>query len=261
MQLGEQMMKKIAFLGTAVAMATAMTLPASAQFNTAVDETKATQNEARASQQRVDNLDNETAALLGDYRANLKQYELLTRFNETRRAEIENQSNQLARIQEDLENVSTLQLAMLPLMEDMLDDLEAFIAADMPFNEAERTGRLARLRGLMSNSEISAAQRYRSIVEAYQIENEFGRTVESYTGEVDAPEGPLAVEFLRIGRIAFIYKTADDSVLRIYNADAGGWEDLNKSFLDAVRLGLRVAKEQTAPTLINLPVKAPTTAQ
>ena len=186
---------------------------------------------------------------------------MLTRFNETRRAEIESQGQQIGRIQEDLENVSTLQLAMVPLMEDMLDNLEAFINADMPFNETERQDRLARLRRMMADSEVSAAQRYRLIVEAYQIENEFGRTVDTYEGEVDTPEGALAVEFLRIGRTALVYKNADDSILRIYDRDTGDFVDLDKSFLEDVRFGLRVAKEQTAPDLLTLPVKAPIQAQ
>ncbi|MCI5048377.1 MAG: DUF3450 domain-containing protein, partial [Aquisalinus sp.] len=259
--VGEQMIKKIAFLGTAMVVATAMAAPAAAQFNSALNEARRTQDETKASQQRIDNLDNETAQILGEYRANLKQFELLTRFNETRRAEIESQSQQIARIQEDLENVSTLSLAMVPLMEDMVEKLETLIANDIPFNEVERADRLARLKEVMADSEVSAAQRYRLIIEAYQIENEFGRTVDSYEGEVDTPEGPLSVEFLRIGRVALIYKNADDSILRIYDQDAGDFVDLDKSFLDDVRFGLRVAKEQTAPDLLTLPVKAPDQAQ
>ena len=255
------MIKKIAFLGTAMVVATAMAAPAAAQFNSALNEARRTQDEAKASQQRIDNLDNETAQILGEYRANLKQFELLTRFNETRRAEIESQSQQIARIKEDLESVSTLSLAMVPLMEDMLDNLEAFINADIPFNQVERQDRLGRLRQVMADSEVSAAQRYRLIVEAYQIENEFGRTVDSYEGEVDTPEGPLNVEFLRVGRMAFIYKTADDSVLRIFDRESGEFVDLDRSFLPDVQFGLRVAKEQTAPDLLTIPVKAPIQAQ
>ena len=78
---------------------------------------------------------------------------------------------------------------------------------------------------------------------------------------MDTPEGALAVEFLRIGRTALVYKNADDSILRIYDRDTGDFVDLDKSFLEDVRFGLRVAKEQTAPDLLTLPVKAPIQAQ
>jgi hypothetical protein len=116
----------------------------------------------------------------------------------------------------------------------------------------------------MENPSVSAAQRYRLIVEAYQIENEYGRTIGAYEGSVAGDDGELSGEFLRVGRIALMFKTPDDSVLKIWDKDAGeggAWINLNKSYLPDVKLGLRMAKEQTAPDLLPVPVKAPVTAQ
>lgn len=255
------MMKKVAFLGTAMALVAAGTAPAAAQFRAAVDESLATQREARASQQRIDSLDDETARLLGDYRANLKQYELLSRFNESREAEVEEQSSQVENLQRDLDNVENLQRAMQPLMEDMLNTLEDFVAADAPFFAGERTDRIARLRKVMADSNYTAAQRYRLIVEAYAIENEYGRVLEAYEGSVDVDGESRAGEFLMIGRSALIFKSPDDSVLKIYDRGSKSYVDLDKSFLADVRLGLRMAKKQTAPDVLTIPVTAPAAAQ
>lgn len=254
------MMKKVAFLGTAIAVVAAGTMPAAAQFRSAVDESLATQRDARASQQRIDNLDDETARLLGEYRANLKQYELLERFNRSRAAEVEQQATQLENLEQDVANVQNLQRAMQPLMEDMLATLEEFVAADLPFKVDERSKRIERLKKIMTDSNYNAAQRYRLIVEAYQIENEYGRTLDSYTGTIATPDGERAGEFLRVGRSALIFKSADDSILRIYDKNVGDYVDLDRSFLADVRLGLRMAKKQTAPALFNIPVTAPTNA-
>ena len=254
------MIKKIAFLGTAMVLASAA-MPAAAQFNSALDTTKQTQSDTKRSQQTIDRLDDETASLLGDYRANLKQYELLTRFNETRRAEIESQGNKIERLQEDLENISTLKIAMVPLISDMLAELEKFVAADMPFYESERSDRIARLKDMMGKTGVSDAERYRKVFEAYEIENEFGRTVNTYEAEVDTPEGPLAVEFLQVGRVALIYKSQDDSVLRIFDKDSGDFVNLDRKFLEDVNFALRVAKKQTAPALLTVPVTAPAASQ
>ena len=251
------MITKVALMGTAIALVATSAAPAAAQFSAAIDVSKQTVNEARASQQRIDELDEETNRLLTDYRANLKQYELLRRFNESRAVEVERQSTQIENLQQDVANVENIQRAMLPLMEDMLATLEEFIAADMPFLEQERADRVARLRNVMTDSSVSEAQRYRLIIEAYQIENEYGRTIEAYDGTVNTESGELSVEFLRIGRIALIYKTADDSILRIYDTDQDAWVDLNRSYLADVQLGLRMAKEQTAPALLGVPVSAP----
>ncbi|MGE0408659.1 MAG: DUF3450 domain-containing protein [Amphiplicatus sp.] len=250
-------MKRAAIFGSVAAAVAILGAPAQAQFSSALDESQATANEAKASQQRIDQLDDQTAALLNDYRANLKQLEAARRYNASLQRNIEAQSRQIARLSADIENVGVLQRAMLPLMEDMLAALEQLVAADLPFDLGARTERVQRLKSAMENPEVSAAQRYRLIVEAYQIENELGRTIGFYEGSINDNGVELTGEFLRVGRIALVFKTPDDSVLKIWDQGAGGWTNLNKSYLPDIKLGFRMAKEQTAPDLLPVPVKPP----
>lgn len=247
-------------LGSAAAMTIACIAPAFAQFSSALNESEATAKEAKASQQRVEQLDDQTTALINDYRANLKQLEAATRYNASLNRNIAAQQRQLERLRVDIENVSGLQRAMQPLMEDMLATLGDMIEADLPFDLENRRDRVARLNKVMGDPNMSAAQRYRLIVEAYQIENEAGRTIGAYEGSIDDGGTLRTGEFLRVGRIALMFKTADDSVLKIWDNDQKAWINLNKSYLPDVRLGLRMAKEQTAPGLLPVPVKAPTSA-
>ncbi len=254
------MKKRALVLVSAAAMIVAMGAPAFAQFSSALNESEATAKEAKASQQRVEQLDDQTTALVNDYRANLKQYEAATRYNRSLNRNIEAQQRQIERLRLDIENVSGLQRAMQPLMEDMLASLGEIVEADLPFNRDERTARVERLNKVMGDPSISAAQRYRLIIEAYQIENEYGRTIGAYEGSIDDGGTLRTGEFLRVGRVALMFKTADDSVLKIWDKDQNDWVNLNKSYLPDVRLGLRMAKEQTAPGLLPVPVKAPTQA-
>ena len=253
-------MKRVSILVSAAAVAAALGGAASAQFSSALDTAQQTANEAKASQGRIDQLDDQTAALLNDYRANLKQLEAARRYNASLERNIQAQERSITRLQTDIDNVAGLQRAMQPLMEDMVATFEQLVAADMPFDMAERQSRVARLKAMMDNPDISAAQRYRLIVEAYQIENEFGRTIGAYEGAIATDSGEVTGEFLRIGRVALVFKTKDDSVLRIWDKDVGDWADLNKSYLPDIKLGLRMAREQTAPALLPIPVKAPADA-
>ncbi|HXI86502.1 MAG TPA: DUF3450 domain-containing protein [Parvularculaceae bacterium] len=247
-------------MGSAAAIMVALGAPAFAQFSTSLDESRATASEGKASQQRIDQLDDQTVTLLNDYRANLKQLEAAKRYNASLQRNIDSQEASIIRIQTDIENVGVLQRAMLPLMEDMLGALGQLISADLPFNLADRQQRVARLKSEMDNPNVSVAQRYRLIVEAYQIENEFGRTIGAYTGTIVDNGAERSGEFLRVGRIALIFKTGDDSVLKIWDKNQNGWVDLPKSYLPDVRLGLRMAKQQTAPGLLPVPVPAPVEA-
>ncbi|MEM6649392.1 MAG: DUF3450 domain-containing protein [Pseudomonadota bacterium] len=254
------MMKKIAFMGSVALLALGGMSPAQAQFSAAINESQAAANEGKRSQQRIDNLDDAVGELLGEYSANLRQRDVSLRYNAGRAREIENQLVQIEQLQQDVENIEGLQRAILPLLEEMLGRLEQFIAADTPFLLKERNDRLTRLRSVMSDSTQTPASRYGLIMEAYQIENEYGRTIESYSDVVDNGGEDIVVDFLRIGRLALIYKNSDDTILRIYNPEAGQFEDLDMKYLSEVRRGIRMANEQVPPDLLQIPVRAPQTA-
>ncbi len=250
-------MKKVAILGSAAAMLAVMGAPAGAQFKPALDTSEETANDTARSQQRIDQLDDQTAVLLNDYRANLKQLEAARRYNASLNRNIEAQDREITRLREDIDNVEGLQRATQPLMEEMVNRFSQVVSADMPFLIEERSARAARLSTVLDNPSMSAAQRYRLIVEAYQIENEYGRTIGAYEGTIGEGESALTGEFLRVGRIALIFKTPDDSVLRIYDTSQGDWANLDRSYLPDVKFGLRMAKEQTAPDVFFVPVKPP----
>ncbi|MCK5749788.1 MAG: DUF3450 domain-containing protein [Oricola sp.] len=248
-------------MGSAAAVLAVLCAPAQAQFRSALQESDATARETATAQQQIDQLDDQTASLLNDYRANLKQLEAARRYNASLTRNIQAQERQIERLREDIDNVEGLQRAMQPLMEDMVSRFGQLVDADLPFLEAERSERAARLSGVLENPEMSAAQRYRLIVEAYQIEGEYGRTIGSYEGTVNYNGEDLTGEFLRIGRVSLMFKTPDDSTLLIYDPAAGGWTDLNRSYLQDVKYAIRMAKEQTAPDIFFAPVKPPVAAQ
>jgi len=244
-------MKRTAILGSAAAVLAVMSAPAQAQFQSALQESEATATETASAQRQIDQLDDQTASLLNDYR----------RYNASLNRNIEAQERQIVRLQEDIVNVEGLQRAMQPLMEDMVATFGELVAADLPFLPTERAERAARLENILGDPEMSAAQRYRLIVEAYQIEGEYGRTIRQYEGTVNYEGQELAGEFLGIGRLALMFKTPDDSTLLIYDKTAGDWTSLSRSYLADVKYALRMAKEQTAPDIFFAPVKPPVQAQ
>jgi len=255
-------MKRVTVIGSIAAIVAALgvtaSLPAHAQFPAALQEAQRTSDEAKASQQRIDDLDDQTAELLNQFRADQRQLDALRRYNEDVSGTVNNQERLIARLQEDISNVATLQQAVKPLMGDMVAAFEKFVDADMPFNLEGPTGRLRRserLREVFEDPEQSAAQKYRTIIEAYKLENEFGRTINAYEGTIDVDGVATTGEYLQIGRISLIFKTADDSVLKVWNNEAKAWEDLAKSYLPDIAVAMRIAKQQAAPNLFAFPIK------
>ena len=142
----------------------------------------------------------------------------------------------------------------------MIDAVNQFVAADVPFLKEERMARVSKLNDLMGRSDVTAAEKYRKVMEAYQAEIEYGRTIESYRGEL-AGETPREVDFLRIGRIALVYQSLDGQELGIWNTNSNSWQPLAPEYKSKVMAGIRIAREQAAPDLIKVPVAAPMMAQ
>jgi len=213
------------------------------------------------SQQEIDEIDSRIQELLGDYRANLRQLEQLNRYNASQQRQADAQRQEIESLTEDINNIASLQRAVQPLMQDMVDSLARLVSADIPFLVEERRSRVSRLQNLMEDPSSSPAQRYRTIIEAYQIESEYGRTIEAYRSDIETEERLYEdVDVLRIGRLQLIFKTDDDAVLKRYDAESGTWLDLDKSFMGDVKTAMRVAREQIPPELLYVPVTAPETA-
>jgi len=214
------------------------------------------------SQERIDQIDARTQELLNDYRASLKQLEQLNRYNESQQRQVEAQRREIESLTSDIDNIASLQRAVQPLMEDMVKALGRLVEADMPFLLDERRERVSRLESIMDDPARSPAERYRLVVEAYQIENEYGRTIEAYRGDIEVGGRDFEnVEFLRIGRVALVFRTDDWSVMKRYDAQSGSWVDLDSSFQPHIRDGIRIAREQIPPDLMAVPVTAPQTAE
>ena len=83
-----------------------------------------------------------------------------------------------------LGEIETTSREALPMMQKMVATLDEFVKLDMPFLPEERTNRIAALKDMMTRADVSVSEKYRRIVEAYQIEIEYGRTIEAYQGKV-----------------------------------------------------------------------------
>ena len=222
---------------------------------------EAVQNTER-SQERIDELDARTQNLLSDFRANLKQLEQLNRYNASQQRQVDAQRREMQSLNNDINNIASLQRAIQPLMEDMVEALDQLVEADLPFLLDERRSRVERLRALMDDPSRSPAQRYRLVVEAYQIENEYGRTIEAYRGDIEVGGRAFEnVEFLRIGRTVLVFRTDDDQTLMRFDNERRQWVELDLSFLPDIKMGSRIAREQIPPDLMFLPIRAPRAGQ
>ena len=214
---------------------------------------------AQESQVRVDKVVTQTRSMEAQYRANLKEIDGLRIYNKLLELQVENQERVKVDLEQSIANVAIVNRQIVPVMTRMIDSLEQFIALDVPFLNQERTDRVEALKELMSRQDVTVAEKFRKVTEAYQIENDYGRTIETYKDTLDLDGAILELDFLRIGRIALMYQSVDGKISGVWNQDTQSWDDAS-SQRNQIKLGLRIAKKQVPPDLVILPVDSPEAA-
>jgi len=253
---------KTLMLVSAIAVIGTMSLSEPAKAQATIDQvTQAGEQRAdagAADQQRVEQIANQTDALLTQYKTVIKVVDGLKIYNGLLQRQIDNQEAEKLALNESMGNVALIERQILPMMTRMLDGLEDFIELDTPFLLEERRDRLARLREMLDRSDVTAAEKFRRVIEAFQIENDYGRTIEAYKGAVSINGNEQEVDFLRIGRVSLSYQS-------IGGKYTGAWDPESRSFVQVppetykanVAHGIRVARKQVAPDLLVVPVTAP----
>jgi chromosome segregation ATPase len=239
-------------LAIASALCAATGVAQTSKVNTVINEQVKTEEAARASQKRIEQLDEETTKMLGDYRQMTAEAASLKSYNEQLAGQVKSQEEQIAEMTQQLGQIETTSREVLPMMDKMLATLDQFVALDVPFLIEERTNRVAQLKDMMTRADVSTSEKYRRIVEAYQIEMEYGRTIEAYQGKV----GEKTVDFLRAGRVSLLYQTLDGKETGYWDANEKAWKQ-DDDYGEAIRAGLKVAKKQAAPDFVTVAVRAP----
>lgn len=203
------------------------------------------------SQKRVDKMADDRENMAEEYRDTLRQSDSLKLYNQQLQAQLKDQLAEMDTIRGEERTIDTANVEILPLMQDMLATLKQFVELDEPFLLDERRARVAKLEDMMPRADVTVSEKFRRIVEAYQIEIDYGRTLEVYSGKLDDKD----VDFLRIGRVALLYQTPDGSLTGYWDASQHKWV-VDNGEADDVRQGLKIARKQTAPDLVVAPVLA-----
>jgi hypothetical protein len=213
---------------------------------------------ARKSQEKIDRLAEETRDLLTEYKMVTKQVDGLKVYNERLQKQINHQLARIKIIEDNIDNSTVISRQVTPLVLRMIDGLEQFVELDVPFEKEERMERVVFLRKNMDRADVSVAEKFRAVLEAYNIELQYGRGIDTYKGTIDLGGTEREVNFLRVGRIALVYQTTDGALSGAWDNASRNWVELPSGDYDAaIRKGIRIAKKQATIELLNMPVAAP----
>jgi hypothetical protein len=220
----------------------------------AVEKATEINQSAAKSQQKINSITDQIDNKLQQFKAINKETTGLDVYNGQLQKQIDNQMQEMSDLNASIDGVSIIERQITPLMMRMITGLAQFVALDVPFLAQERNNRVVELQAMMDRADIAPSEKFRRVMEAYQVEMDYGRTLEAYSGlhTIDGQERD--VDFLRVGRTALIYQTRDASLQGTWNKQTRQWEALSSSYRTQVTKGLRMAKKQLAPDLLMLPI-------
>jgi hypothetical protein len=210
-------------------------------------------NLAQQSQERVNKIVEGTRSLEDQYRAINKEIDGLKVYNRLMRAQVEGQTAVMEDISLSMDQVDVINRQIFPLMERMIDGLDQSVKLDVPFLMDERNSRINDLKGIMERSDVSVAEKFRKVMEAFQIENDYGTSSEYYEQSLTIDGETRAFNMLRVGRIGLYFQSDDTKITGRWDNEARDWV-IDDSARNEVRKGLRMAKQLIAPELIVIPV-------
>jgi superfamily II RNA helicase len=265
--MNKQLFTALALLAFALPAVAQEAAEVQVQSNTQVgDVLKAGASKVSAAQKaqiNVDRIADQTDGLLQEFKQVNKQIESLRVYNSQLERQIVNQKKMMAELQESIENATVIERGVSPLMVSMLNGLEDFVALDLPFKKDKREEAIADLYVNLDSAKFSAAEKFRQILEVYDIESEYSLSIESYTDQIDidGDGSKVEVQMLRVGRVALMYQSKDKSRAGVWNKATNSWESLGSGYRRAVDQAIRIAVKLSPQDVIEMPITAPEIAQ
>ena len=236
---------------------TSSTSFAESKLQTAVDVTLETHAQAAQSQQNIDEYADKTKEMLHQYRATLRKIDSLRIYNDQLDKLTANQLETIDSLSDQINSIAETQQNIVPLLLRMIEVLEEFVSLDAPFLQEERTARVNIIKNMMDRPDVSLPDKYRRIMEAYQIEMDYGRTIDTITETIHINNTSSTVEILRIGRLSIFFQTLDGKESGYWDKQDNQWKSLSDDYNRSIAQGIQIAKKQAPPDLIKLPIAAP----
>lgn len=211
-------------------------------------------NAAADRQDYINRIDSQIIELIGDIQYLSQQLDLTNIYNRQMQELITSQNNEIESINQQMVELDNTNRGILPKLEEMVLILESIIQNDIPFLLTERNLRVNDLKEILMQSNISTSEKFRRVFEAYQIENEYGRTVESYRDEISVEDNLYNVEVFRLGRVGLYARTSDGNFNAMYSKKEKKW--IKQKGIDSeLVIALKIARKELPPSLLKLPVE------
>lgn len=206
-------------------------------------------------QEKIEALDEISKKVYFEYKDTLNEYKSLKNYDDQLSEIIDAQFAEISNINNQIDSLDDINIDILPLLKTMTNTLRKVVNLDIPFLKEQRIERVNNLDELLLRADITTAEKFRKVFEAYQIEANFGKTIENYPGYIMLNGAEVAVDFFRLGRLGLYYRTPNGKETGFWNLNTSDWSHEGGSLNDAIKVALDISNRQSPPNFITLPLK------
>ncbi len=172
---------------------------------------------------------------------------------------VENQNEEVANLNEQIDQIAHTRQGVVPLMYHMLDGLKTILANDKPIRKAQREERIAKLDEMMSRADVADAEKFRRILEAYQIEMDYGTRLGVYQGKINlSADEQIEADVLYLGRASLVARSLSGETFWSWSQQEKEWQVISVNQNAELNKAFAMASKQIAPAMLTLPVSLTT---
>lgn len=213
-----------------------------------------TVTDAAVSQQRIDVSDEQSQTTKADIERLQREIENLTLYRNHLQSLVESQQQEQASLERQLEEIAQTRQGIVPLMYRMIDDLSAWVETDLPIKRGQRQARVDSLKTLMARADVADAEKFRRILEAYQIELDYGAKLGTYEETLAIDGVERDVDILHLGRLSLVAKSLNGEQFWFYDHPTNQWTAIEDHSHEVLQQAYDVANKKQPPTLMALPL-------
>lgn len=207
------------------------------------------------SQTRISHSADSTLSLRSDIEQLEEEVKNLDVYRKHLEALVKDQHSELSNIDQQISDIEQTRQGVVPLMYKMIDGLKQTVKNDKPIRIEQRNLRIEKLETMMTVANVSDAEKYRRILEAYQIELDYGIKLGVYQGKITLDDDKsIEANILYLGRISLIARNFNQDKYWAWDQKEKSWTLLDSSLNSDLNHAYAVANKEVAPSLLTLPV-------
>ena len=215
-----------------------------------VARTVATQQETQKKQEAWAEEKNDLTAR---YRAAMAQVDYLDKTRAFEQKEVNSLDASIAELNRRMVESVKLKDNLEDTLNVVVDHLENRVNKDIPFLMNERRERIASVREAIAKPELSAAEKLRRVLEALQVEANYGNTVDVSQERIKVGDEEISADIIRIGRVSVFWRSPDGNRVGEFDRGTGQWVEMDHKYAHVISdvremvMRLRSTKVVTLP--------------